>query len=83
MRIRIDEDTYEGSPADIIDDLREQSFHKDDFPNTKSFLCHMRNNFTRLTDMPCELPEGSADIRAKAMLERLAEIDALEILESD
>lgn len=83
MRIRIDEDTYEGSPADIIDDLREQSFHKDDFPNMESFLRHMRNNFTRLTDMPCELPEGNADVRAKAMLERLAEVDALEILESD
>ncbi len=83
MRIRIDDDTYEGSPADIIDDLRERSFHKDDFPNTESFLRHMRNNFTRLTDMPCELPEGNADVRAKAMLERLAEVDALEILEND
>ncbi len=83
MKIRIDEDVYEGSPADIIDDLREQSLHKDEFPNTNSFLRYMRDSFVRLTDMPCELPEGAIDIRARAMLEQLANIDALEILESN
>jgi hypothetical protein len=41
----------------------------------------MRDSFVRLTDMPCPLPEGSLDVRARALLERLAEVDALEILE--
>lgn len=81
MKIRIEEEVYEGSPADILDDLRQESFRKEDFPNTESFLRYMRNNFVRLTDMPCGLPKGSTEARARAMLERLADIDALEILE--
>lgn len=81
MRIRIEEDVYEGSPADIIDDLREKNFHRDEFPDIESFLRYMRDSFVRLTDMSCTLPEGSTEVRARAMIERMAEVDALEILE--
>ena len=81
MKIILEEEVFEGAPSEIIDDLREKNFRRDEFPSTESFLRCMRDSFVRLTDMPCPLPEGSLDVRARTLLKRLAEIDALEILE--
>ncbi len=81
MRIAMDEKTFEGSPSGIIGELRQECFHKDEFPDTESFLRFMQFNFTNVTGLPCELPEGTLGERARAMLERLEEIGALEILE--
>lgn len=81
VKIIFEEEVFEGAPSEIIDDLREKNFRRDEFPNAESFLHCIRDNFVRLTDMPCPLPEGSLDVRARALLERLAEVDALEILE--
>jgi hypothetical protein len=81
VKIIFEEEVFEGAPSEIIDDLREKNFRRDEFPSTESFLRCMRDSFVRLTDMPCPLPEGSLDVRARALLERLAEVDALEILE--
>jgi hypothetical protein len=82
LRIVMDEKAYEGSPSGIIGELRQEHFHKDEFLDTESFLRYMQFNFKCVTGMPCELPEGTVDERARAMLERLAEIGALEILEN-
>lgn len=81
VKIIFEEEVFEGAPSEIIGDLRGKNFRRDEFPNTESFLRCMRDRFVRLTDMPCLLPEGSLDVRARALLERLAEVDALEILE--
>jgi len=81
MKIRIEEDVYEGLPSEIMERLRDQSFNADEFADLDGYMRYLQGSFQRLTEMPCELPEGSTDIRARALLERLAEIDALEILE--
>ncbi len=81
VKIIFEEEVFEGAPSEIIDDLREKNFRRDEFPNAESFLRCIRDRFVRLTDMPCPLPEGSLDVQARALLERLAEVDALEILE--
>jgi len=46
-------------------------------------LQHMQNQFIRMTELACILPDGDLDARAKAMLERLADIDALEIIDDE
>ena len=81
MKIIFEDEIYEGTPSEIIDQFRRESFDVDDFPDSASFLRFMQNNFTRLTDMECDLPNGDLDKRAKAVLERLADIDALEIID--
>lgn len=81
MKIIFEDEVFEGSPSEIIDQFRRDTFDVDDFPDSASFLRYMRNNFVRMTDMPFDLPDGDLDTRAKAMLEKLSEIDALEIIE--
>jgi hypothetical protein len=81
MKIIFEDHIFEGSPAEIIDQLRRESFDADSFPDSASFLIHMKATFERMTDMPCELPKGNLDGRATVMLQHLAGIGALEILE--
>lgn len=83
MKIIFEDHIFEGSPAEIIDQLRREAFDADSFPDSASFLIYMKATFERMTDMPCELPKGSLDERAKAMLQRLTDIDALEIISGD
>lgn len=41
----------------------------------------MQNTIRRMTEQPCELPEGSTEERAAALIRVLGEIGALELLE--
>ena len=81
MKIRIDETTYEGSATEIMDQLRELSFDGAEFASTKNYIHYLRDNFIRMTGLPCELPEGDTESRARHMMDRLAEIGAIELLE--
>ncbi len=72
---------YEGSRLISSMICGRKTFIGMKFPDIESFLRYMRDSFVRLTDMPCILPEGSTEGRARAMIERMAEVDALEILE--
>ncbi len=82
MKIWLDGAVLEGAPSEIIDGFRRDNFDTGAFPDTGSFLQHMRDAFVRVTGLPCELPDGSSlDERAAAMLGRLADIGALDILE--
>ncbi len=81
MKIIFEDEVFEGTPSEIIDQFRRESFDVDDFPDSVSFLKFMRNNYVRMTDMPLELPDGDLDTRSRAMINALAEIDALEIIE--
>ncbi len=81
MKIIFEDEVFEGTPSEIIDQFRRDSFKADDFPDSASFLQFMRNNYVRMTDIPFDLPDGDLDTKAKAMLEELADIDALEIIE--
>ena len=41
----------------------------------------MQNTIRRMTEQPCELPEGGTEERAAALIHVLQEIGALELLE--
>ena len=81
MKIRIDETTYEGPATEIMESLRLLTFNPDDFPDTDSYIRQLQGNFTRSTDMECELPESGVEERARAMFEQLARIGGLETLD--
>ena len=83
MKIRIEEEIYEGTPSQIMENLWDGSFDKEQFPDIDRYIKYMADTFERMTDQPCKLPCGTRDEQARALLLRLAEIDALEVIESE
>ena len=57
MKIRIDDTIYEGTGAEILEQLRLAAFDPTEFPDTESYLWQLRSNFIRMTDRDCVLPE--------------------------
>ena len=83
MKIRIETETYEGSPTEIMEQLWEDSYDKSQFPNLCGYIDYMAESFERMTEMPCTLPEGTLEERAHFVLMRLQDIDALEVLDDE
>ena len=81
MRICIEESTYEGTPIEILTQLRALHFDAGTFDGTEGYIRYMQNTIRRMTEQPCELPEGSTEERAAALIRVLSEIGALELLE--
>ena len=81
MRICIEESTYEGTPIEILAQLRAMHFDADTVDGTEGYIRYMQNTIRRMTETQCELPEGSTEERAAALIHVLQEIGALELLE--
>ncbi len=81
MKIQIEEEVYEGTGTEIMEQLRLQVFDPDKYPDTDSYITQIQNNFIRMTDIECELPETGTEARAKAMLYHLAKIGELVLWE--
>ncbi|MGI6175202.1 MAG: hypothetical protein ACOYJC_03360 [Christensenellales bacterium] len=83
MKIIFEEEVFEGTPSEIIDQFRRKTFDSSAFADSVSFLQYMRDTFERMTELPCELPSGTLDERAEAMIRHLADIGALEIIDGN
>ena len=81
MKICIEESTYEGTPIEILAQLRALHFDAGTFDGTEGYIRYMQNTIRRMTEQPCELPESSTEERAAALIHVLQEIGALELLE--
>ena len=82
MKIRIDEQTFSGTPTEILAAFRDESYFHDEFPTLEDYIRHEQSMYVQYTGQPCPLPEhGTTGERAAALLHFLAEIDALEVLE--
>lgn len=81
MKICIEESTYEGTPIEILAQLRALHFDAGTFDGTEGYIRYMQNTIRRMTEQPCELPETSTGERAAAHIRVLSEIGALELLE--
>ena len=68
MRICIEESTYEGTPIEILTQLRAMHFDADTFDGMEGYIRYMQNTIRRMTETQCELPEGSTEERAAALL---------------
>lgn len=80
MKIRIDENIYEGTGEAIMDQLRLASFDPTEHPDAESYLQQLRANFIRSTGLDCPLPQGSVERQAQAVIEQLARYGALEVV---
>ena len=81
MKICIDEHTYEGSGTEIMEQLRQQTFDPTEYPDTESYIQQLRGNFIRATDLECDLPETGVERQARAMIDRLAKVGSLEVID--
>lgn len=79
MRIRIEEEILEGTPLQIMEQMRSCSF--DVFDDMDAYIRYVQDNFERMTEICCPLPEGSLEDKALAVLKALDAVQALEILE--
>lgn len=80
MKIRIEENTYEGTGTEIMDQLRLAAFDPTEFPDTESYIWQLRSNFIRMADQDCVLPKSGMEEQAQTMIRALARIGALEVL---
>ena len=80
MKIRIDENIYEGTGEAIMDQLRLASFDPTEHPDAESYLQQLRANFIRTTGLDCPRPSGSVERQAQAMIRHLARYGALEVI---
>ena len=71
----------EGTPIEILTQLRAMHFDADTFDGMEGYIRYMQNTIRRMTEQPCELPAGSTEERATALIRVLGEIGALELLE--
>jgi len=83
MKIRIEEEIYEGTPSQIMESLWDGSFDKEQFSDLDRYIKYMADTFERMTDQPCSLSGSTTDEQARSLLLRLAEIDALEVIDSE
>ena len=54
MRICIEESTYEGTPIEILAQLRAMHFDAGTFDGTEGYIRYMQNTIRRMTEQPCE-----------------------------
>ena len=81
MKICIEDTVYEGTGAEIMEQLRLSCFDPTEFPDTESYIWQLHSNFIRMTDQDCPLPEHGVEAQAQAMIMALAKIGALEVLD--
>ena len=81
MKIQIEEMTYSGSAAEILEQLRSEAFAPEEFPDTEHYLRYVHDNVVRSTGCDFELPDGSTEARAQSLIHHLAELGGLTILE--
>lgn len=81
MKIQIEERAYSGSAAEILDQLRSEAFDPDEFPDTEHYLCYVHDNVVRSTGHDFDLPDGSTEVRAQALIHHLSSLGGLMILE--
>ena len=79
MKVRIEERDYTGAPVEILDRLRQETPRN--IPTVGSYIRFVQDNVQRMTGHPCTLEVGSAEIRAASLIQHLAAIGALEIME--
>ena len=81
MKICVDECTYEGSAAEIMEQLRQQTFNPTEYPDTEGYIHQLRSNFIRTTGLDCPLPDSGVEAQARTMFAHLAKAGALVTLE--
>ena len=84
MKICIVEAAYEGSPAEILAQLRDAAFSRDDFTSFREYLAYTARRIEDLTDIRIPIEQYDTDDgAAREIISALESIGALDVLEDD
>ena len=81
MKIKIEEQEYEGTSIEIMDQLRGLVIDQLEFPDTESYIRFLQGNAMRTTGLDFPLPPGDPERQARAIFAQLAKVGALVLLE--
>ena len=79
MKIRIEDRDYMGTPAEILDQLRLETGQG--IPDVAEYIRFVQDNIQRMSGQPCPLDGGSTEKRAASLIDHLAALYALEVVE--
>lgn len=84
MKICNEDATYEGSPAEILAQLRDAAFSRDDFTSFREYLTYAARRIEDLTDIHIPIEQYDTDDGAALeIISALESIGALDVLEDD
>lgn len=79
MKVRIEDQDYRGTPVEILDQLRMEADRG--IPNVAEYIRFVQDNVQRMSGQPCTLDGGSTEKRAASLIDHLAALYALEVME--
>ena len=79
MKIRIEDRDYMGTPVEILDQLRLEAGQG--IPDVAEYIRFVQDNIQRMSGQPCTLDGGSTEKRALSLIDHLAALYALEVIE--
>lgn len=79
MKIRIEDRDYMGTPVEILDQLRLEAGQG--IPDVAEYIRFVQDNIQRMSGQPCTLDGGSTEKRALSLIDHLAALCALEVIE--
>ena len=60
MEILVKGTVYEGTAAEIVNQMRLRNDDQNDYPDTESYIRQLQSNFIRSTGKSCVLPKKGA-----------------------
>lgn len=81
MKIVAYEQTFAGSPQDIIESLRGLLFDVADVPDTEAYIRHIQRTYKLAYNKDMVLPDTGLDGRIRAMFAMLEEAGLMEVLD--
>ena len=79
MKIRIEDRDYTGTPVEILDQLRLEAGQG--IRDVAEYIRFVQDNIQRMSGQPCPLDGGSTEKRALSLIDHLAALYALEVME--
>lgn len=79
MKIRIEDRDYMGTPVEILNQLRLEAGQG--IPDVAEYIRFVQDNIQRMSGQPCPLDGGSTEKRALSLIDHLAALYALEVVE--
>ena len=80
MKIKACYQTFQGTPVEIVEQLRELLLDKASAPDVESYIGHIKRTYKMFTDTDMLLPDGATDVRIREMFGYMEGLGILEVL---
>ena len=74
MRIMIDLKEYTGTPAEIVGELWDENFHRDQLATIDEYIDHAAKNVFKFTGKGIEVGTGTTEEKCRRLLDGMVSI---------